>query len=168
MQMDEILDLVNDNDEIIGALERDEVYRSNLNNFRVINCFIKNNEGKLWIPLRQHNKRMFPNCLDVSCGGHVSSGESYLDAFKKEMQEELNIDIDTKQYKVLGKCNPKADNVSAFMTVYEITQDIAPEYNPVDFQSYEWINPEDLVKEIESGTRKSKDDLPKLVRKFYL
>ena len=168
MQTDEILDLVNDNDEIIGSMERGEVYKNNLNNFRVINCFIKSSEGKLWIPLRQHNKRMFPNSLDVSCGGHVSSGESYLDAFKKEMREELNIDTDTIQYKVLGKCNPEVDNVSAFMTVYEIVQDVAPEYNPDDFQSYEWIAPKDLVKDTEDGTRKSKDDLPKLVRKFYL
>ena len=49
-QTEEILDLVNENDEIIGNMPRSEVYAKNLNNFRVINCFIKNKEGKLWIP----------------------------------------------------------------------------------------------------------------------
>jgi isopentenyl-diphosphate delta-isomerase len=167
MQKDEILDLVNDSDEVIDSMERGEVYKRGLSNFRGINCFIINSKGELWIPLRQHNKRIFPNSLDVSCGGHVSSGETSKEAFKKEMQEELNINIDTVKYKVLGKCNPKDDNVSAFMTVYELVQDVAPEYNKDDFQSYEWITPKDLLQKIQAGAQ-SKGDLPKLVKKFYL
>ncbi len=164
---DEILDLVDENDQIIGSMERGEVYKNNLNNFRVINCFIKNSEGKIWIPKRQLNKRMFPDCLDVSCGGHVSSGESYEEAFRKEMREELNIDIDKTPYKILGICTPKIDRVSAFMTVYEISQDDTPQYNPEDFQSYEWIEPTEILSRIKNGS-KSKDDLPILVKKFYL
>ncbi len=167
MQTDEILDLVDNNDNIIGQMERGEVYKNNLHNFRVINCFIKNHEGKLWIPLRQHDKRMFPGCLDISCGGHVSSGESYEEAFRKEMAEELNIDIDSVKYIVLGTCNPGSDGTSSFMTVYELTQDEVPNYNPDEFQSYEWISPAELTTKIEGGI-KSKDDLIKLVKKFYL
>lgn len=167
MQSDEILDLVDNNDNIIGQMERAEVYKNNLSNFRVINCFIKNSEGKLWIPLRQTNKRMFPSCLDVSCGGHVSSGESYEEAFRKEMKEELNIDVDSVQYRVLGICNPRDAGTSAFMTVYELIQDEAPNYNPDDFQSYEWLLPTELTTKIEGGV-KSKSDLIKLVKRFYL
>jgi hypothetical protein len=66
----------------------------------------------------------------------------------------------------LGKCNTKDDEVASFMTVYELTQNEAPSYNPEDFQGYEWVMPEDLLTKIESGA-KAKSDLPKLVRKFY-
>jgi isopentenyldiphosphate isomerase len=163
---EEILDLVNENDEVIGTMPRSEVHSQGLHNYRVINCFIKNSEGKLWTPRRQPTKRLFPNGLDFSCGGHVSSGETYLDAFAKEMSEELNIDITKVTYKELGFCSPLKDGVSSFMRVYEITSDTVPDYNPEDFSSYEWLYPEEVLQKIEQG-EKTKGDLSKLIRKFY-
>lgn len=167
MQKDELLDLVDSKDRVIGSMERGEVYAKGLSNFRVINCFIKNSKGQIWVPVRQKNKRIFPNALDMSCGGHVSSSETYLDAFKKEMLEELNIDIEKVDYRLLGKCNPVSDTVSAFMEVYEIISDEVPKFNPDDFQDYSWMYPQEIVSAIESGVA-AKGDLPKLVSKFYL
>lgn len=166
-QTEEILDLVNDQDEVIGSMPRSEVHAQQLTNYRVINCFIKNSEGKLWIPRRQPTKKLFPECLDVSCGGHVSSGETYKEAFQKEMMEELNIDITATPYKELGACTPLKDGTSAFMYVYEIESDTVPAYNPEDFQSYEWLAPKEVLLKLEQGD-KSKDDLPRLIRKFYM
>lgn len=163
---EEVLDLVNEHDEVIDAMPRNEVYAKDLHNFRVINCFIKNSDGKLWIPRRQSHKRLFPNCLDVSCGGHVSSGETYEEAFQKEMMEELSIDIMTTPYTELGICTPHQDGTSAFMHVYEIESDIAPNYNPEDFTGYEWLTPREVLTKLELGD-KSKEDLPKLIQKFY-
>ncbi len=165
-QTEEILDLVNENDEIIGSLPRSEVYAQNLHNFRVINCFIKNSEGKLWIPRRQAHKRIFPNALDMSCGGHVSSGETYDIAFAKEMSEELNIDVSKVTYSVLGTMTPK-DGVGAFMTVYEIISDTVPTYNEDDYSGYEWLSPAEILERLASGDT-SKDDLPVLIKKFYM
>ncbi|HLC62782.1 MAG TPA: NUDIX domain-containing protein [Candidatus Nanoarchaeia archaeon] len=88
---DEYLDLVDENDKIIGRKERSEVYKLNLSNFRVVNAFIRNKKGLIWVPRRSASKRIFPLCLDMSMGGHVSSGETYLQAFKRELKEELNI-----------------------------------------------------------------------------
>lgn len=167
MQQEEILDLVNENDEVIGNMPRNEVHAQKLHNYRVINCFIKNSEGKLWIPRRQAHKRLFPLALDVSCGGHVSSGETYEEAFAKEMSEELNIDISKTSYKEIGICNPHNDGVSAFMRVYEIESDEAPNYNPEDFTEYYWLTPQEIMDRLSSGDI-SKDDLPRLLKKFYL
>jgi isopentenyl-diphosphate delta-isomerase len=143
------------------------VYAKDLHNFRVVNCFIKNSDGKLWIPRRQSRKRLFPNCLDVSCGGHVSSGETYEDAFQKEMMEELNIETTTTPYIELGICTPSTDGTSAFMYVYEIQSDIVPNYNAEDFSGYEWLTPREVLAKLEAGD-KSKDDLPILIQKFYI
>jgi isopentenyldiphosphate isomerase len=109
---EEILDLVNENDEVIGSMERSEVYVRGLSNFRVINVFLKNSDGKLFVPRRQLTKRLFPGALDVSCGGHVSSGETYLEACTKELGEELNIDFTKVSYRILGTMNPHHDEVS--------------------------------------------------------
>lgn len=56
---EEILDLVNENDEVIGSKSRSDIYAEGLKNFRVVNAFVINSKGKLWIPRRAANKRLF-------------------------------------------------------------------------------------------------------------
>ena len=88
---EEILDLVSQEDIVIGQLPRSEVYNQKLSNFRAVTAFIINEQGQLWIPRRTKNKRIFPLCLDTSMGGHVEAGESYQQAFERELLEELNL-----------------------------------------------------------------------------
>jgi isopentenyl-diphosphate delta-isomerase len=162
----EFLDLVDQDDNVIGTIDRDEAYRQDIHNFRVVNAFIRNSTGKLFIPRRQAHKRLFPLGLDVSVGGHVSSGESYLDAFKKEALEELNLDIDTLPYQILGVLTPHEHGVHAFMTVYEIKSDLTPNYNPHDFIEHFWLTPADAMRQIRGGDL-AKDDLPRLLTQLY-
>ncbi len=163
---DEYLDLVNDHDEVIGKKLRSEVYAEHLSNFRVVNAFLVNSEGKLWIPRRSAHKRIFPSCLDMSMGGHVESGETYDFSFKRELMEELGIDADTTPWKLIEHLTPQ-DGVSAFMNVYEIHTDEAPRYNPDDFTEYFWFSPTELLTKIEQG-EKTKGDLPVLVKRFHV
>ena len=165
--IDELLDLVDENDQVIGQKKRSEIYKDNLTNFRVINAFLINSKGQLWIPRRATNKRIFPLCLDMSIGGHVETGESYDDAFRRELKEELNLDSDYLSVKLLGNLTPEENNVSAFMNVYEIHYDQSPDYNNNDFIEYSWLFPGELIEKISKG-EKAKSDLPKLVKFFYL
>lgn len=164
--MDEYLDLVDSQDNVIGKKLRSEIYAMHLSNFRVINAFVINSKGELWIPRRAADKRIFPLCLDMSVGGHVESGESYEETFRRETKEELNIDIGQVTYRTLGKLTPESDDVSAFMQVYEIKQDEDPNYNPADFVEYFWITPAEALRRIREG-EKAKEDLPTLIKKFY-
>jgi len=163
---DEYLDLVNENDEVIGKKLRSEIYAEGLTNFRVVNVFLVNSEGKLWIPRRTAKKRFFPSCLDASMGGHVGSGETYDEGFKRELIEELNIDADKTPWKMIGHLTPDSDGVSASMNVYEIRTNDAPNFNPHDFVEYYWLSPEEFFEKLAEGDV-SKGDLPILIRKFY-
>ena len=80
---DEMLDLVDENDCVIGTARRSEVYAKELRNIRVVNAFVINSKGELWIPRRTAHKRSYPSCLDMSMGGHVESGETYEEAVSK-------------------------------------------------------------------------------------
>ncbi|MDO8551091.1 MAG: NUDIX hydrolase [bacterium] len=164
--LDEYLDLVDENDNVVGKKKRSEVYAENLSNFRVVNAFVVNSKGEIWIPRRSADKRIFPLCLDMSMGGHVESGETYEDTLKRETHEELNIDTDKTQVRLLGHLSPQKDGVSANMNVYDIKMDEAPDYNKSDFVEYFWLTPKALFERIAKGD-KTKGDLPKLVKIFY-
>ncbi|HEX3099695.1 MAG TPA: NUDIX domain-containing protein [Patescibacteria group bacterium] len=164
--IDEDLDLVDENDNVIGKKKRSEVYAENLTNYRVINAFVINAAGRIWIPRRAVNKRIFPSCLDMSVGGHVESGEDYDTALKRETFEELNIDLNITPYTLLGHLSPQEHQVSANMNVYEIKMDETPDYNREDFTEYFWLTPAELFQKIAQGN-KTKDDLPVLIKSFY-
>jgi len=163
---DELLDIVDATDAVIGQNWRSVLYQEGACNFRVVNAFLKNSAGRLWIPRRSVKKRIFPLCLDMSMGGHVSSGESYEDAFTRELMEELNIYVRQIEHRVLGKLSPYQHGVSAFMIVYEMCSDMTPEYNTDDFCEFFWMTPQEVLAALEKGD-KAKDDLARLVRIFY-
>ncbi|OGG53182.1 NUDIX hydrolase [Candidatus Kaiserbacteria bacterium RIFCSPHIGHO2_02_FULL_55_25] len=164
MEEDEYLDLVDENDSVIGRKLRSEVHAEKLRNYRAINLFIVNSKGELWIPKRTAHKRLYPLGLDFSCAGHVQSGDTYEQTLKKEVREELNIDIDKTQVRYLGKLTPVEG--SCFAENYEIRMDTAPAYNSDDFINYEWVAPAVLIKRLDAGEY-AKSSLVKAVRKFY-
>lgn len=160
---DELLDIVDKNDQVIGQKLRSEIYLKKLSNFRVVNAFLINKEGKLWIPRRAKNKRIFPLCLDTSMGGHVLAGETYEQAFARELMEELRINVSIKPYEYIGSLNPNEHNTSAYMKVYLIRTNNIPDYNTNDFIEFFWFRPKELLDHINSGN-KCKGDLPIIIK----
>ena len=163
---DELLDLVDEHDQVIGRRLRSEIYRDRLNNFRAVNAFLVNDVGQLWIPRRTATKRLFPLCLDMSVAGHVASGEDYLTAFRRELYEELNLVLDDVDWKFIGHLTPHQHGMSAFMHVYEIRANQVPDHNRDDFTEYYWLYPHEIIEMLNNGD-KSKDDLPRLLSKVY-
>lgn len=159
---DELLDFVNDNDEVIDQKNRSEIYALCSHNFRVINAFLMNDQGDLWIPRRTANKKLFPLCLDASVGGHVMSGETYQQAFERELFEELNLKAHELEYSSVAYLNPIKDNVSAHMHVYLIKYNQTPDYNRDDFESSMWIAIPELQNLIKNG-ESAKGDLAVLI-----
>jgi isopentenyldiphosphate isomerase len=165
--MDELLDIVDQQDRVIGQKLRSEVYAQNLSNFRVVNAFLMNDQHKLWIPRRAANKRVFPLCLDASMGGHVSAGETYDQAFVRELQEEVGIDATVTPYQHIGSLNPHTHGTSAFMQVYLLAINEVPRYNREDFIEYFWLSPHEVLHRLAAGD-KSKGDLPRMIEHLFL
>lgn len=164
--IDEYLDLVDVNDEIIGKKLRSEIYAGGLSNFRAVGAFLVNSDGRLWLPRRAVHKGVSPLCLDMSMGGHVKSGETYEQAFKRELKEELSIDANATPWRILGRVTPYHDKTPAFIHMYEIQTNEVPKFNKNDFVEYFWFTPDELRTRMNEG-EKTKEELPILVNKFY-
>ncbi len=163
---EEILDLVNENDEVIGRLSRREIYEQGLKNFRVVHGFLVNSAGKLWIPRRTAKKKIAPNGLDYSVAGHVESGETYEQSFIRETREELGIDLAVYTWRELARFTP-ADGVHFFETVYEIQSDEEPNYNREDFVEANWYTPVEALEQLKLGGP-HKMDLAFTIERLYL
>lgn len=100
--MVEYLDLVDSSDNVIGKRERLWFYLNDCHNYRVVNVFLVDSIGKIYIPKRGKDATIFPECYDFSVGGHVKSGETYEQAVIREIREELGIHVTSKALKEIG------------------------------------------------------------------
>jgi isopentenyl-diphosphate delta-isomerase len=164
---EEILDLVDENDNVVGSISRKDLYSQGLRNYRVVHAFIVNSEGKFWIPRRVSTKKLYPGGLDYSIAGHVETGESYEECLIRETKEEVGLDLSKILYKEIGNFNPNTNEVHCFQRVYEIKSDTVPEYNKDDFSGYEWLSPLEIIDRFKNGET-GKEDIPEVVRICYL
>lgn len=86
----EMLDIVNDNDEVIGQADVDEIYERLLTH-RIVHVLVLNKKGEMALQLRGPTVTFCPNYWSTAVGGHVSAGESYEEAALREMEEEIGI-----------------------------------------------------------------------------
>ncbi len=90
-KMEEIFDIVDKDDEVIGSAKRSEVHGNPALIHRVAHVLVFNEKGDLFLQKRSISKDVQPGKWDTSVGGHLDSGESYHDAALREMEEELGI-----------------------------------------------------------------------------
>lgn len=163
--MAEMLNLVNENDEVYDIRSRDDVYAHGLQYVRVVDAFIRNEAGEFWIPIRTDDKVIAPGGYDTGAAGHVEAGESYEEAFRKEVFEELGWNIDDLEWKQLAKLGPK-DGLATVSMVYEITTRDEPAANPDDFKAAEWMTLTALASRIKAGHPAKSNILPILANVY--
>jgi isopentenyl-diphosphate Delta-isomerase len=90
VQDDEISDVVDSNDEVVGQASRAEIHRRGLRH-RSAHILVYNPKGQLYLQQRAFWKDCSPGLWDTSAAGHLASGEGYLVGAARELQEELGI-----------------------------------------------------------------------------
>ncbi|MFF7490992.1 NUDIX hydrolase [Streptomyces luteogriseus] len=87
---DEILDIVDENDRVVGQCPRGEVYARGLRH-RCVFIRARDAEGRIFVHRRTPTKLVFPSLHDMFVGGVVGAGESYDEAALREAEEELGV-----------------------------------------------------------------------------
>ena len=87
---DEILDIVDENDRVVGQAPRGQAYAEGLRH-RCVFIQARDAEGRIFVHRRTPTKLVFPSLYDMFVGGVVGAGESYDDAALREAEEELGV-----------------------------------------------------------------------------
>ena len=87
---DELFDVVNERDEVVGRATRREVHARGLWH-RATHVVVEDERGRVFLQKRSMAKDTAPGRWDSACSGHVDSGESYEAAAVRELREEIGV-----------------------------------------------------------------------------
>lgn len=90
---------------------------------------------KLWLQKRSKDKKIFPNMWEQS-GGGVLSGETSLEAVKRETKEELGVELLDKEIKYVGSYIRVKDIVDVWL----VEKDISKEKIELQIEEVESVN----------------------------
>lgn len=142
----EFFDIVDEQDQVVGTARRDEVHRRKLRH-RAAHIFVFRPNGQLLIHLRSPHKEEFPSVWTSSASGHVSAGEDYFTAARRELQEELGIDSDLQRF---GKFEACEDTSNEFTELFLTTSDAEIQFDPVEIVRIRWMETQAIADEMNS------------------
>jgi isopentenyldiphosphate isomerase len=141
---EEIFDVVNDRDEVIGRQPRSEVHRLGLKH-RAVHVFVFNSRGQVFLQKRSPKKDRQPGVWDSSASGHVDAGEDYDACAARELQEEIGLRPSAglgRLFKITA-C-PETDR--EFVWVYRCEAEGPFELNPEEIERGGWFAPEEVTR----------------------
>lgn len=139
---DEIFDVVDELDRVIGTAPRSDVHRRKLRH-RAVHVLLFNMRAELFVQKRSAAKDTFPRRFDSSASGHVNSGEDYDICAQRETQEELGLAMPVGQFSRHFKVEPCEQTGWEFVWVYSVVTDRVPQINLDELESGGFWTPED-------------------------
>jgi isopentenyl-diphosphate delta-isomerase len=133
---EEIFDVVNCSDEVIGRAPRAVVHANGLRH-RSVHILVFNIAGELYIQRRSLDKDSAPGLWDTSAAGHVESGEGYIAAGGRELHEELGLDQNTA-LTPLFKLAPSVATGFEFVWVYRCIATTTLIPDPIEILDGRW------------------------------
>jgi isopentenyl-diphosphate delta-isomerase type 1 len=89
----EVFDVVDDKDRVIGTQHRGTVHSQGLLH-RAVDCWVFDATGRLLLQRRSPDKKIAGGLLDLSVSEHLQAGETYRQAIIRGLLEELGIDVE--------------------------------------------------------------------------
>lgn len=143
---DELLDLVDENDEIVGEVWLSKAHQDPKLIHREIAFVAYTDKGEVLLQQRSLNKKINPGMWALTAAGHVEKGEEPVDTCKREVFEELGIKTNPKfLYKVKITREKKE---SRFFSVYYQVLSKKPviKFEPKEVRQAKWVKLSELNK----------------------
>ena len=120
--MTEWLDIVDNDDRVIGKETRKRVHAAGLFH-RSAHIVLFNTADQVFVQLRSARKDTNAGLWDTSAAGHVDSAETYLQCAVRELAEELGVRVSPADLSLIGKLKPQQENGFEFTHVYRVVSD---------------------------------------------
>src|SRR5947209_18665025 len=137
--VEEIFDVVNERDEVIGQKPRSEIHRLKLNH-RAVHVLVFNSRRELFLQKRSMKTDCFPGTWDSSASGHLASGESYDACCIRELRGEIGLEAVAAPER-LFKVAACPETGQEFVWVYRCAAEGPFRLDPEEIERGDWFAP---------------------------
>jgi isopentenyldiphosphate isomerase len=142
MAADDLVDVVDDFDRVERVTTRAWMRRDNLRH-RGVGIVVLDSEDRLLIHRRADDKDVWPGHWDMAAGGVLASGESYVEAARRELEEELGI-VDADLHFV-GEQRFEDESVNVITHGFIARHDGDVVFNDGEVAEARWVTAEEFV-----------------------
>jgi isopentenyldiphosphate isomerase len=132
---EELVDIVDDDDNVIATVTRSEM-RSRRLQHRSVGIAVLSTDGRLLIHRRSLAKDIWPGWWDIAAGGVVAAGETYEEAARRELEEELGVE---GELEFLGQVRYVDDDVAEMCRGYRLVHDGPFEFSDGEVSEVRWV-----------------------------
>ncbi|HLC93230.1 MAG TPA: NUDIX domain-containing protein [archaeon] len=158
---EEMVDIVNEKDEVVGKATRKEAHEKWLLH-RVVHVVVENGAGKILCLKRAKNLQKRPGYFS-NCAGHVDSQETYEKAAERELREELGI---KSKITFAGKIIHNDENHNQMVAIFKTKFDGAIKIDKSETESAEFVDLKKIKHGIGAGEKYSPTFI-KVIEKLY-
>lgn len=145
---EELFDVVNTRDDVVGCRPRREVHQLGLLH-RAVHVLISNSKGRIFLQKRSMRKDCSPGLWDSSSSGHLDAGEGYDVAALREVAEELGCQLVAPLVRCF-KVDACEETGMEFVWVYQTTDEGPFTLNRDELESGDWFMPEEITRWVRS------------------
>ena len=139
---EEIFDVVNERDEVIGRATRREVHARGLRH-RAVHVLVFNSRGEVFLQKRSMKKDTAAGLWDSSSSGHLDSGEDYDNCAVRELCEEIGLTATgASQPRQLFRIDACTETGWEFCWVYHYWSEGPFQLHPEEIETGGWFAPE--------------------------
>lgn len=167
MTPDELVDIVDEEGNFIEVVSKREAHEKGLLHKCVV-AEIIDSRGR-WLMVKQPTSKQDSGQYVSAVGGHVSAGETEVEALKKEAQEEIGLDGDFK-YELVGRTVLNryvlGRQENHLLVLYKIYSDKEPIVND-EVESHKYFTDEELKQELKENPKSFGNAFHFIVEEFF-
>ena len=159
---DEIYDVVDKMDQVVGQATRREIHQKNLLH-RSIHILVFNFQNELFLQKRSMAKDENPGLWDTSSAGHVEAGETYKDCAHRELWEELGIKAILKPLDKIEACQK---TYQEHVQIYTCKTNAEIKINLDEISEGKYFNFKTLEREIQRNPKQFTSSFKLILKKY--
>jgi isopentenyldiphosphate isomerase len=136
---EEIFNVVNERDEVVGRAPRREVHAKGLMH-RAVHVLVFNARGEVFLQKRSMKKDTARGKWDSSASGHLDSGEDYDVCAVRELREEIGLQLPSVPGRIL-RVEACKETGWEFVWVYRCASEGPFTLHPDEIERGDWFSP---------------------------